>query len=212
VNHELKRSAHAEFSDWAESYDNHWLNAMLFEPSHSVLLEEVEALPPGRALDVGCGTGELASRLSWRGWQVVGLDLCEAMIHKARHKLNGNADRVRLTVADSEHLPFATDSFNVVTCANSFHHYPHQEAVIRELFRVLKPGVRLLLLDGWPDHFMGRVVFDVIITHVEGGQVKHRDAIYLERTFKRVGFASVSQRRMYSLLCPTLLTRGTVPH
>jgi ubiquinone/menaquinone biosynthesis C-methylase UbiE len=210
VNHKTKRHAHSEFSGWAESYDHHWLNRYLFEPGHALLLDEVGSLPAGRALDVGCGTGELANRLAWRGWHVVGLDLCESMVHRARHKLNGNGDRIRLAVADSEHLPFETGSFDVVTCANSFHHYPHQEAVVRELFRVLRPGGRLLLLDGWADHFLGRVIYDLVITHVEGGTVHHRDSAALEAMFKRVGFRPVSQRRMYSFF-PILLTRGSVP-
>jgi len=210
MNHKLKRRAHVEFSDWAATYDGHWLNRFLFEPSHAMLLEELGGVSPGRALDVGCGTGELANRLARRGWTVVGLDLCETMVHRAWHKLNGNADCVCLTVADSERLPFGTGSFDVVTCANSFHHYPHQETVVRELYRVLRPGGRLFLLDGWPDHFLGRVIYDLVITRVEGGDVRHRGARYLEAVFKRAGFRHVSQRRTYSFF-PILLTRGTVP-
>ena len=210
MNHDLKRRAHAEFSGWADSYDGHWLNRFLFEPAHAMLLKEVRPLPPGRVLDVGCGTGELAGRLADRGWQVVGLDLCESMVRRAEHKLNGNAARVRLTVADSERLPFQPHAFDVVTCANSFHHYPHQEAVVRELYRVLKPGGRLLLLDGWSDHFLGRIIYDVVITRVEGGTVHHRDAPDMEAIFRRVGFRPISQRHTYSFF-PILLTRGTVP-
>jgi len=210
VNHELKRKAHAEFTGWASTYDTHWLNRYLFEPSHAMLLEEVSRLPPGNLLDVGCGTGELANRVSRRGWHVVALDLCESMVHQASHKLNGNGDKVRLTVADSEHLPFADGHFDVVTCANSFHHYPHQEAVVKELYRVLRPGGRLFLLDGWPDHFLGRIIYDLIITRVEGGRVWHRESRHLQAMFRRAGFRSVTQRRTYALF-PILLTRGIVP-
>jgi len=210
VNHDLKRRAHAEFSGWAETYDHHWLNRFLFEPAHAMLLEEVQPLPTGRVLDVGCGTGELAGRLADRGWEVVGLDLCELMLRRANSKLNGNAGRVRLTVADSDCLPFDAGAFDVVTCANSFHHYPDQEGVVRELYRVLRPGGRLLLLDGWSDHFLGRIIYDVVITHVEGGTVRHRDASAMHAMFRRVGFSPISQRRTYSFF-PILLTRGTVP-
>lgn len=210
LNHDLKRKAHAEFSGWADTYDRHWLNHFLFEPGHDMLLKELKGAPCGRLLDVGCGTGELANRLARRGWHVVGLDLCETMLHRARFKLNGYAGSVRLTVADSEHVPCAEGSFDVVTCANSFHHYPHHEAVVREMFRVLKPGGQLLLLDGWPDHFMGRIVYDVIITRVEGGRVWHRESHEVRTMFKDAGFTQVTQKRTYSLF-PVILTRGTVP-
>jgi ubiquinone/menaquinone biosynthesis C-methylase UbiE len=210
VNHELKREAHAEFCDWAATYDAHWLNQFLFEPSHRLLMREMKSTPPGRILDVGCGTGELASRLAQRGWRVIGLDLCEPMLHRARFKLNGHAESVRLAVADSEHIPFADGTFDAVTCANSFHHYPRQDAVIHELHRVLKPGGQLFLLDGWPDQFIGRVVYDVIITRVEGGQVWHRESRAVQAMFANAGFERVSQRRTYSLF-PILLTRGSVP-
>jgi ubiquinone/menaquinone biosynthesis C-methylase UbiE len=210
LNHELKKKAHAEFCEWAPTYDDHWLNRYLFEPSHALLLEEAEPLPPGLALDIGCGTGELAARLASRHWHVVAMDLCEPMLHQARTKLNGGRGLVHLALGDSEHLPFESGSFDLLTCANSFHHYPHQEAVVREMFRVLKPGGRLFLLDGWPDHWLGRVIYDLIITRVEGGKVWHRESDHMKEMFEQTGFAHVTQERVFSLF-PILLTRGIVP-
>lgn len=208
--HEHKRRAHAEFSVWARTYDAHWLNHFLFEPSHALLLKELRPLAPGRLLDVGCGTGELAGRLAGRGWQVVGLDLCERMLRQARFKSNGSTGSVCLTAGDSEHLPMAAGSFDVVTCANSFHHYPHQGAVVGEMFRVLRPGGRLLLLDGWPDQFIGRIVYDLIIARVEGGAVWHRESGDVRAMLRNARFRNVIQKRTYSLF-PVLLTCGTVP-
>jgi ubiquinone/menaquinone biosynthesis C-methylase UbiE len=210
LRHELKRVSHAEFSAWASTYDSHWLNHFLFEPSHELLLRELGPVSPGRVLDIGCGTGELACRLAARGWEVVGLDLCEPMLHRAHAKSNGWMKQVHLSAGDSEHLPFASATFDAVTCANSFHHYPHQQAVVREMFRVLKPGGRLLLLDGWPDHWVGRIVYDWIITRVEGGYVWHRESHHMWAMVQDAGFQDVTQRRVHSLF-PILLTRGVVP-
>jgi len=49
------------------------------------LVAEVEGLPPGRALDLGCGEGRNAIWLAQRGWQVSGVDFSEAGLDKARH-------------------------------------------------------------------------------------------------------------------------------
>ena len=209
MKHEFKRKAHAEFCNWASTYDKHWLNHYLFEPSHDLAIGELKAVEPARLLDIGCGTAELATRLAGHGWETVGLDLCEPMLHQAKRKLNGNATTVRLMVGDSEHLPFADRSFRVVTCANSFHHYPHQGAVVREMYRVLMPGGRLIVIDGWPDHWIGRIIYDLVITHVEGGQVRHRESQEMERLLRRACFVRVSQKRIYSPF-PILLTRGHV--
>ena len=208
----FKRKAYAQFNAWAETYDRHWLNYFLFEPSHALLLKQLKGVTPGRALDIGCGTGQFAARLANRGWEVFALDLCEPMVRQARAKvatveLEG---AVSVTVGDSEHLPFASGSLDVVTCANSFHHYPHQAKVVCEMRRVLRPGGRLLLLDGWPDQFIGRILYDFLITRVEGGSVWHRESHHIRAMFKDAGFCNVRQRRTYSLF-PILLTIGVVP-
>jgi ubiquinone/menaquinone biosynthesis C-methylase UbiE len=208
----FKRKAHREFSAWAETYDGHWLNHFLFEPSHALLLKELRDVVPGRVLDIGCGTGEFAARLAGRGWEVLALDLCEPMVRQARVKAASvkTSGAVSVAVGDSEHLPFASGSLDVVTCANSFHHYPHQAKVVREMHRVLRPGGRLLLLDGWPDQFMGRIMYDVIITRVEGGSVWHRESHHMLAMFEDAGFCGIVQRRTYSVF-PILLTIGIVP-
>jgi len=216
VKHKVKQKAHAEFCKWAATYDTHWLNRFLFEPAHGQLLnelglrEQAPAAKPARVLDIGCGTGELAIRLAERGWHAVGLDLCEPMLHRARPKVNGSPGSVRLAVADSEHLPFATGSFDAVTCANSFHHYPHPKAVIREMLRVLRAGGRLIVIDGWPDHWIGRIIYDLVITYVEGGDVRHVESHKMVRLFEGAGFREVTQKRTHALF-PLLLTRGIAP-
>jgi len=206
----FKRKAYTQFTAWAATYDRHWLNRFLFEPSHALLLKELDEISPGRVLDVGCGTGEFGARLAARGWEVWALDLCQPMVVQARAKAAGLGGGALVTVGDSEHLPFEPGSFDVITCANSFHHYPHQAKVLEGMFRVLRPGGRLLLLDGWPDQFIGRIVYDLIITNVEGGSVWHRESQDVRALFENAGFRQVTQKRTYSLF-PILLTQGFVP-
>jgi ubiquinone/menaquinone biosynthesis C-methylase UbiE len=111
-----------------------------------------------------------------------------------------------LVQADSERLPFADNSFDAVTCSHSFHHYPQQEQVLREIYRVLRPDGRAMIIDGDRDGLWGRLVFDGIVVMMEG-QVHHLSARDARRLYGRVGFADIAQRRRGGPL-PFLLTTG----
>src|SRR5438132_115494 len=108
-------------------------------------------LPRGRALDaldVGCGTGFLSFELAARGHRVTGIDFAPAMIAEARRKAADRAIAVRLEEADAEQLPFAPASFDLVISRHLLWTLPHPEAAIDEWIRVLRPGGRLVVVDG----------------------------------------------------------------
>ena len=172
-----KKLAKATFEAWAGTYDHSLMNHFLFRPSYYTFLEELARWQADREgsfdiLDVGCGTGTFAAMLSGSNLRtgcIVGLDYVMEMCRRAQDKAMSLArdQRVRFLYGDSEHLPFDDGSFDIVTCANSFHHYPHQQDVVHEMNRLLKPGGRLMLIDGFRDNIVGWVVFDVIIARVE---------------------------------------------
>src|SRR5438105_2724357 len=126
-----KQQAAHEFARWSESYDRCVLQWLLFGPSHRALVRRMKAVSgdrPVRVLDVGCGTGVFAARVrqelpSARVW---GVDLVAEMLRKGAPRWRRHAEAVQPVQGDSERLPFADGSFDFVTCANSFHHYPHQ--------------------------------------------------------------------------------------
>jgi ubiquinone/menaquinone biosynthesis C-methylase UbiE len=96
-------------------------------------------------LDIGCGTGELLARLEeWQPAHLAGLDISANMIAAAREKLGPQVD---LHVGDAESLPWPDGSFDLVTCTNSFHHYPDPTRALAEIKRVLIPGGWLVLAD-----------------------------------------------------------------
>lgn len=212
----MKSQARDEFEAWAHTYDESLLHRFMFQPSYRMILEELQAWP-GRArrtfdlLDIGCGTGTLAAMVAASPLpaRVIGLDYSPAMCRVAAGKAAQIHldDRVTFVAADSEHLPFADASFDVVTCSNSFHHYPHQQAVVRDVRRVLRPGGRFMLIDGFRDNVVGWVVFDVVIAAVEK-HVFHAPWSTVHRYFEEAGFRDI-RRRKCNFWFPLLLTVGT---
>lgn len=204
----LRHQAHQEFSSWADTYDKSILQFLLFDPSHKLILRELGDAGEAHILDIGCGTGKLAHRLitHHRDARVFGIDLSESMIQAAQHHV-ANETRIHLSVADSEHLPFETNTFDYITCSNSFHHYPDRPAALREMHRVLKPGGRLFLTDGYRDNWFGWVIYDVFVTRFEGGEVYHASAEEFFRIFVDTGFDDVRQH-IVRFLAPFVLTSG----
>lgn len=104
-----------------------------------------------RVLDVGCGPGGPALRLArLTGCQVVGIDIQAEGITTAR----AAAARAGLTAQATfeqhdatQPLPFPDASFDAVVCIDAINHLPDRPAVLREWWRVLKPGGRLVFTD-----------------------------------------------------------------
>ena len=99
--------------------------------------------------DVCCGWGRHLVPLLARGYQVIGLDISEMMLRRARERLDAAGLPPRILQADAAALPFGNATFDVVVnLFNSFGYFLEEGqniAVLREAARVLKPGGRFLL-------------------------------------------------------------------
>lgn len=213
----MKALAREEFESWAGSYDKSLLHVFLFRPSYRVLTEEIakwyrQHHRPMQVLDIGCGTGELASILSQGDWpiEIVGLDYSPAMCIVASQKAEEAKvpHRVSFVAADSEFLPFQEKSFDVVTCSNSFHHYPNQSAVVQKVHSLLRPQGRFVLIDGFRDNTVGWVTFDVIIARVEKN-VHHAPWSQIDGYFREANFENI-HRRKFNFWMPLCATIGDV--
>lgn len=91
---------------------------------------------PERILEVGCGTGYWLEELSPLTRHVHGLDFSSGMLRQTRQR-SGN---FHLTHGRANQLPFADASFDLVFCANAFHHFDQPDVVIAEARRLLRPG------------------------------------------------------------------------
>jgi ubiquinone/menaquinone biosynthesis C-methylase UbiE len=206
-----KSQATHEFTRWSENYDRCILQALLFRPSHNAILKRIAGRyddAPLKILDVGCGTGVFAARIreALPESTVWGVDLVRGMLSKGSERWKHHAANVTPIQGDSERLPFADDSFDVVTCANSFHHYPHQDQAVAEMFRVLKPSGRLMMVDGFRDRPYGWFIFDVCVASIEG-QVHHASARRFRELFREAGFNQVNQKHHHGF-APFLFTEA----
>ncbi len=114
---------------------------------------EASAVRPGHSvLDIAGGTGDLTakfSRLVGENGNVVLADINDSMLKVGRDKLldHGIAGNVQYSLADAQHLPFADNSFDIVTIAFGLRNVTDKDLALRSMLRVLKPGGRLLILE-----------------------------------------------------------------
>jgi ubiquinone/menaquinone biosynthesis methyltransferase len=104
-----------------------------------------DAQPGERALDLACGTGDIAFRLAARGARVTGVDLTPRMLALAAGKPHGA--HVRWLAGDMMALPVASASQDMVTAGYGLRNVPVLDQSLAEIRRVLKPGGRFLSLD-----------------------------------------------------------------
>ncbi len=105
-----------------------------------------------RVLDIAGGTGDLAKAFSkkvGRSGKVVLSDINEAMLEVGRERLiNAGCSNVDFVLANAETLePFADESFDLVTISFGLRNVTDKDAALRSMYRVLKPGGRLLVLE-----------------------------------------------------------------
>ncbi len=114
-----------------------------------------------RALDVCCGTGDLAFALAAGGTEVVGLDFNAPMLAVAAQRRSAaGVNAPQFIEGDAMRLPFPDAHFDIVTVGYGLRNLASWETGLSEMVRVAKPGARLLVLDfGKPDNALWRSVY-----------------------------------------------------
>jgi len=125
-------------------------------------LVRLARLGPGRrALDVCCGTGDVTFALGRTGAEVVGVDFSAPMLSVARRRAAAFERRTRASArpslrfleADAQELPFEAGSFDAVTISYGLRNLADPGRGLAEMWRVTRPGGRLLVLDfGKPEN------------------------------------------------------------
>jgi SAM-dependent methyltransferase len=170
-----------------------------FARRREFLLPEVR--PHDRALDLGCGSGDFTAELAHAGAAVVGVEVAEAALRRAR--ANHPELEFRITPIDGP-LPLEDCSFDLVWASEVIEHVADTARWLSEVRRVLAPGGRLLL--STPSHGRLRVALGGIDRFSEPlGDHLH---LYTRRSLRMVlsefGFAEV---RVRAAIGPPLLQR-----
>ena len=108
---------------------------------------EFEKFRGARLLEVGCGMGTDLLQFARGGAYCTGIDLTPRSIEITRHRFNVYGVAGNFMISDGEHLPFRSESFDVVYSNGVLHHTPDTAGSIREVHRVLRPsGVAKIML------------------------------------------------------------------
>ena len=139
-----------EFNQWAEAGRGEEM-----EQHHISITQQTLALMGlmhgERVLDLGCGAGWATRLLAQlvaggeRPGQVVGLDVSDEMIRRARGA-STQYDNILFVVGSAQQIPWEENFFDKVLSVESFYYYPDQERALAELFRVMAPHGRLFIL------------------------------------------------------------------
>lgn len=135
------------------------LGAFLFlMPTRKAALEfpfrQLEGLHLGRALEIGCGAGDLLNQMKEIGWQTVGIDFDPVAIAAAKQR------GLDVRVGDLESQEFSDGSFDVVLMKHVLEHLPDPQYSMRTIRRILRPGGRLIAVtpnvDSWGSSRFGK--------------------------------------------------------
>ncbi len=135
---EQQQRVQERFGAFAERY----VTSAVHQSGYSLgrLIELVNPRPGQRALDVATGGGHVALGLARAGVSVIAGDLTAKMLGAARTYIQGEGVNASYARLDAQHLPFASDSLDLVTCRIAPHHFPDVAGFVQECVRVVHPG------------------------------------------------------------------------
>ncbi|HEY8049891.1 MAG TPA: bifunctional demethylmenaquinone methyltransferase/2-methoxy-6-polyprenyl-1,4-benzoquinol methylase UbiE [Ramlibacter sp.] len=149
---EKARRVRGVFDSVAPRYDvmNDLMSMGLHRAWKAYTLMVANVGPGAQVLDIAGGTGDLAQAFAKKAGpsgRVVHTDINEAMLRTGRDRLVDAGVVLPTLVCDAEKLPFASDSFDLVSVGFGLRNMTHKEAALTEMNRVLKPRGKLVVLE-----------------------------------------------------------------
>ena len=144
---DFKDKVREQFGRAAEGYVRNRGFATGDDLVESALL--LKPTPEDILLDVACGGGHTALYFAPMVRSVVASDLTMQMLKRAQEYISeeGGVENVTFREADAEDLPFPAGAFTLLTCRIAPHHFPDVPRAMREFYRVLRRGGRMVLID-----------------------------------------------------------------
>ncbi len=162
------------------------------------IAEQIRGLPCEALLDVGCGTGFLFDILAGqRPARCCGVDLSEGMIRMAKKK---QLDGAEFAVGSADRLPYPDETFDIVTCSQSFHHYPYPEKAMLEAKRVLKKGGLYLLSDTGIGGIGAWIDNHILFRLMRSGDCRTADRKGIEKMMRAAGFRVTDSRQVQGMI------------
>ncbi len=149
---EKAKHVRSVFDSVAPKYDvmNDLMSAGLHRVWKRYTITLANPQPGHQVLDIAGGTGDLSRAFAQRvgpTGRVVHTDINEAMLREGRNRLLDEGLVLPTMVCDAEKLPFADNSFDIVSVAFGLRNMTHKDQALGEMRRVLKPGGKLLVLE-----------------------------------------------------------------
>lgn len=151
-------------------------------------------------MDLACGTGDFsiaiakAAKKRQMACRIVGVDMSEGMLAIMEEKLEkeGLEDIVSIQVGDGENIAFPDNSFDCVCIAFGIRNFQDRERGLREMYRVLRPGGRIVILElSRPENALFRAIYDLYFLHILpfiGAKISGQKAAYKYLPASVVGF------------------------
>lgn len=160
------------FDNISHKYDflNHFLSLGIDKLWRKKAIGMLEKASSQVILDVATGTGDFALQaMSLKPAKITGIDISEGMLEVGRKKIAARNLQhiIDLKAGDSENIPFPENNFDAVTVAFGVRNFENLEKGLSEIFRVLKPGGKLIVLEfSRPRKFPMKQLYNFYFKHI----------------------------------------------
>ncbi len=204
-----KKSLHQKLTEefiWLDSKYSH-------PPYHSRLIKEVFSPALGKEdkiIEVGCGAGGLCRKLAQMvtEGEVVGIDISEGYIEKLKRSMERDEaapKNLAFRLGSAENIPYPDNYFDHAVCSASFSFWSEPEKGLKEIGRVLKPGGKLYIADGYKEGPAWVTVGARIFTLFSPYKMNIYSSQEFREFLQRAGFTVVYQKEVMG----ALVTMGT---